>query len=82
MLVSYPDVRIKAFEYPTARDASVLASAGDRWDRNEEIQIAVSSGVVLALLCVRHREKPYTETLADLERFRAGLKTALTLAPG
>jgi len=31
---------------------------------------------------VRYREKPYTETLADLERFRAGLKTALAVAPG
>jgi hypothetical protein len=64
-------------EYPTDDDAALVASAGDRWNREDHIQIAVSRGAVLALLCVRYREKPYSETMADLERFRAGLMTAI-----
>ena len=50
-----------------------MAATADRQDSDDEIDIAVSDGPVLALLCVRYREEPFTEPLADLERFRAGL---------
>lgn len=73
----FQPIEVFIVEYPGEQDAALVAAAADRWDHDEEIQIAVAKGRILMVLCIRYRDEPYTETLAELERFRSGLQASL-----
>jgi hypothetical protein len=75
----YEPLRAYLIELASEEDAATVASAADRRDWPDELQLAVAVGRVCAVLRIDYRSDrdEFVETLTGLERFRPGLLGAI-----